>query len=79
MYQIGEKQMQGNQLSSAGGASAPYVREIAEILIDMTSGYMVRSDNGQIILSQPDEELLNICAVCLNGQRAFVQFKRKLV
>ena len=31
------------------------------------------------MLSQPDDKLLNICAVCLNGQRAFVQFARKLV
>ena len=71
--------MQGNQLSGAGGASAPFVRQIAEIFVDMTSGNMVRSGNGQIICIEPGDKLLNICAVCLNGQRAFVQFTRKLV
>lgn len=79
MNQAGKKQMQGNQLSGAGGASAPVVPQIAEIFFDMTASYVVRTDDGHIICMEPGNKLLNICTVRLNSQRALVQFTRKLV
>ena len=71
--------MQGNELSGPCGAGAPLVRQVSEILVDMASCHPVRSGDGQIIFSQPGEKLPNICAIRLDGQRAFVQFARKLV
>ena len=79
LYQIGKKHVQGNQLSGAGGASAPFVRKIFQIVIDMTSSHLVGSGNGQIIFRQSSDKLLNICAIRLNSQRAFIQFSDKLV
>jgi len=78
-HQMGKKDVQGNQLSGACGADAPLVRQIAEIFVDMTSGHVLRSSGGHIICIEPGEKLLNICAIRLYGQRAFVQFARKLV
>jgi hypothetical protein len=58
--------MHGNQLSSTRSASATLVCKISEILVDMTAGYVVCTDDGYIICMEPSKKLLNICAVCLN-------------
>ena len=71
--------MQGNQLSGAGGASASFVRKILQLFIDMASCHLMRSSGGQIILREPGDKPLNICAIRLNSQRALVQLTRKLV
>src|SRR5260370_19712698 len=79
LHQIGKKHVLGNQLSGAGGASASFVRKILQIFIDMASCHLMCSSGGQIILREPGDKLLNLCAIRMTSQRALVQLTRNLV
>ncbi len=39
-HQVCKKHVEGNQLSGACGASAPFVREISQIVVDTASGHV---------------------------------------
>ena len=78
-HEVRKKHVQRDQLSGAGSASAPFVRQISQIFMDMASRHLAGSGNGQIIFSQSGEKLLNIGAVGSNGQRVFLQVAEKLV
>lgn len=58
--------MNGNQLSGTRSASATLVCKVSEILVDMTAGDVLSTDDGYIIRMEPGKQLLNICTVCLN-------------
>lgn len=71
--------MNGNQLSGTGSASAALVCEISEIVVDMTAGNVLRTDDSYIIRMEPGNTLLIICAICPNRWGALVQFVQKLI
>ena len=56
-HQVGKKEANGNQLSGTGSASATLVCEISEIVVDMTTGNVLRTDNGYIIRMEPSQEI----------------------
>src|SRR5258708_1776904 len=76
-YKKGKKNIPGNQFSGAGGAGVAFRIKKLEKFRYVGSMHLGGCCCRAIIFREPGEKLPNIYAVCLDRQRAFVQFPDK--